>query len=136
MSDRVLRVRVSDSAEGFFRLAGPFLLEAEAENSLILGVLGGLLEEPNPSTRPYFAAVMDDDGTVSLAAFQTLATKLGITRSRHPGAVPLLAAEIAATRSTVIDLLGPEPTITELATAVANARGGRAERRGRRRRPG
>ncbi|HEY9479690.1 MAG TPA: hypothetical protein VIP79_06355, partial [Gemmatimonadaceae bacterium] len=82
------------TAREFLADAKPFLLRAEVENSLILGIAGELANSSSElPVAPYFAVVRDDQG-ICVAAFRTLRTKLGVTRSRRDDALALLAADV------------------------------------------
>ena len=120
-------IRYSTARE-FLADAEPFLLRAEVENSLILGVA---LELANSSSElpvaPYFAIVRDEDG-ICVAAFRTLRTKLGITRARRNDALALLAADVHADSPALLGVLGPEPSAEIFAGQLAALRGARAER--------
>jgi hypothetical protein len=126
------RVRRYASASAFLAAAEPFLLEAEAENNLILGIAHALAGGRPPAIPPYFATVQDRNG-VCMAAFQSIPAKLGTTRSRNPAAVPPLARDVHEACSSLEDVLGPEPTIEAFATQLALLRRTKAERRMRQR---
>jgi uncharacterized protein len=84
------------TAGDFLASAEPYLLEAEVENSLILGVARSVAAEPivtHPA--PYFACVRDSD-EILVCAFRTLPERLCLTRARRTEALPALAAEANA----------------------------------------
>jgi len=127
-----LEVRRYGSPSEFLVAAEPFLLEAEAENNLILGIAHALASGSTPGIHPYFATAQDRNG-VCMAAFQSVPAKLGTTRCRNPWAVPLLAEDVHASCSSLLDVLGPEPTIAAFAEDLASRRGVTAECRMRQR---
>lgn len=116
------------TAREFLADAEPYLLRAEVENSLILGIAGELATDSSglPVT-PYFAVVRDDDG-ICVAAFRTLRTKVGITRSRRDDALALLAADVHSDSPALLGVLGPEPSAERFAGQLAALRGARIER--------
>jgi GNAT superfamily N-acetyltransferase len=120
------RIRRYASAASFLTAAEPFLLEAEAENNLILGIAHALAAGSTPATRPYLATAHDRHG-VCMAAFQSVPAKLGTTRGRTPEAIPFLARDVHEACSSLLDVLGPEPTIETFAAELALLRGTTAE---------
>jgi predicted GNAT family acetyltransferase len=116
------------AAREFLDEAEPFLLRAEAENSLILGIARELVSDSSGlAVTPYFAAVRDEDG-ICVAAFRTLRTKLGITRARRNDALAVLASDVQAVAPALLGVLGPEPSAKLFADELAALRGARASR--------
>ena len=106
----------------FLAAAEPFLLRAEVENNLILGIAYALAAgSPSATPTPYFAAVLDPE--VRLCAFSTLPEKLGITRADAPEALDLLAQDAHLACPGVRDILGPEPTTGAFVERFAALRG-------------
>jgi predicted GNAT family acetyltransferase len=68
-----------------------------------------------------------------MAAFQSVPAKLGTTRSRNPEAIPLLAKDVHEACASLLDVLGPEPTIEAFAAELALLRGTKPQRRMRQR---
>jgi predicted GNAT family acetyltransferase len=122
-----LRLERYPSAAGFLLAAEPQLLEAEAENNLILGIAREIDAGigPAPEMPPYFAAVWNAD-RLAIAAFSTIPSKLGLTRSNTPAAESLLAQDVLAHRPEVDAVVGPEPTVREVACELGRATGRRA----------
>ena len=115
------------TAREFLADAEPFLLRAEVENSLILGIAGELANSSSElPVVPYFAVVRDDQG-ICVAAFRTLRTKLAITRSRRDDALALLAADVNEDSPSLAGVLGPEPSAEIFAGQLAALRGASAE---------
>lgn len=124
-----LRVIRHASARDFLAAAESFLLSAEVENNLILGITRDLVADPSGRmARPYFATVADDEG-VCLAAFQTVPGKVAITGACRPDAVSLLAGDVDEACSDIHGVLGPDSTIGAFARELAARRGLRAELR-------
>jgi len=109
------------TAEAFLAGAEPFLLRAEVENSLILGVAHTLASEvPARVTSPYFAAVLDSE--IRLCAFSSLPDKLGITRGGTSRALALLAQDAHVACPDIETIVGPEPTAAAFAEQFAALR--------------
>ena len=116
------------TAREFLDDAEPFLLRAEVESSLILGIAHDLVVDASGlAITPYLAVVRDDDG-ICVAALRTLRTKLGITRATHNHALAVLAADVQSVAPTLLGVLGPEPSARIFADELAVLRGARAMR--------
>lgn len=116
------------TARDFLDAAEPFLLRAEVENSLILGIAHELMTDSSGlAITPYLAVVHDDDG-ICVAALRTLRTKLGITRAIRDHALAVLAADVQSVAPTLLGVLGPEPSARIFADELAALRGARATR--------
>ena len=110
------------SAAAFQEAAQPFLLAAEAENSLILGIARDLADSAAPAGLPYFATV-HDGGEIQVCAFSSIPSKVGITRARRPAALTVLASDVVAGCPGMHMVLGPEPSILPFANLVAERLG-------------
>lgn len=116
------------SAREFLDAAEPFLLRAEVENSLILGIAHELLiDDSGLAITPYLAVVRDRDG-VCVAALRTLRTKLGITRATRSDALAVLAADVQSVAPALVGVLGPEPSARVFADELAALREARTMR--------
>lgn len=116
------------TARDFLDAAEPFLLGAEVENSLILGIAHELvIDDSGLAVTPYLAVVRDGKG-ICVAALRTLRTKLGITRARNNDALAVLAADVQSVAPTLLGVLGPEPSARIFADELAALRGARATR--------
>jgi predicted GNAT family acetyltransferase len=116
------------TAREFLDAAEPFLLRAEVENSLMLGIARELLAyQGTLAVTPYLAVVRDGD-EICAAAFRTLRTKLGITRATRNDALRVLAADVQAVAPALLGVLGPEPSARIFADELAALRGARATR--------
>ena len=90
-----MRVRRFDHADAFLDAAEAFLVEREAEHNLILGVAANLRDVPEEFTgSPYLATVMID-GRVVAAAIQTPPFNVVLSEIDDPGAIALLADDLA-----------------------------------------
>jgi len=111
------------SAAAFLEVAGPFLLRAEAENSLILGIAGDLARGAGPgATTAYFATVRDGE-EICLCAFSSVPSKVGLTQASDRAALPLLATDVIEACPGMQVVLGPEPTALSFAGLVAKQLG-------------
>lgn len=116
------------NAAAFLADAEPFLLEAEAENNLILGIARNVARQAGVGgMAPYFAAVHDGNA-IQVCAFQTIPDRVGVTQARSLEALASLAADIAAACPEARLVLGLEPTVARLAELVAAGTGRRALR--------
>ncbi len=98
-------IETYDAARPFLDRAGPWLLHAEAEHSLVLGVAARLAAAPAaPGPAPLFATV-ERDGAVVGVALRTPPHKLVLSQM-PPGAVPLVA-EAAERFEALPAVLGP-----------------------------
>ena len=108
-------VRTYDSAAAFLDRAGPWLLQAEAEHSLVLGIAGRLAgavpEGVSEAAGPAYLATVEADGAVAGVALRTPPHKLIVTRM-PPGAVPALAEAVAGRFERLPAVLGP-PGVAE-----------------------
>jgi hypothetical protein len=131
-------VRRHSSAPAFLERAGEWLLRAEVENNLILGICGGLgvaataapatATAAAPADAPYFATVEEGDNVVA-CAIRTPPHKAVISRAA-PEAVDALVADLADRYPTLPMIFGPEPEIRRFAERWSARRGGAASRRG------
>jgi len=117
------------SAALFLAAVGDYLLESEAENSVIFGIARALADAPRVGPFvPYFAAVHGGSGPV-MAAFSSLARRIGVTQTAHPAAIPLLVKDVREACPHIRDIGGPEPTSGEFAAQFAALTGKRYPRR-------
>lgn len=122
-------VTTFSNASSFLAQVETFLLEAEIENALILGMAHAYtrLQNPPPIT-PYFACVADAEGIV-LCAHRTYPGRLAVTNSRRPGGLGLLAEDALGACPDVCEVVGVEPTVSAIAEVLAARMGRTAERR-------
>lgn len=100
-----IRIVKHDSARSFLSRAETWLIESEAENNLILGIVGRLAEseEDHPAT---LLATVESDGYVVGCAFRTPPYKLGLTRVPLKG-IPPLVDVVAEDYDKLPGVLGP-----------------------------
>ena len=116
-------VRRYDDPSAFLERAGPWLLEAEAENNLLLGLADRLARSSEGFEPPlYLAAVEDGGGRVVGCAFRTPPFKAGLT-DMPPAAARAGAADMAHVYEALPAVLGPTGPARAFAEAWAAARG-------------
>lgn len=114
-----------DAADAFLARAESWLLRAEAEHNLLLGLAHRLRASTEGYEPPiYLATVEDTDGVVG-CAFRTPPFKLGLTRI-PAGALPALVDDVAAVYASLPAVLGPEPEAHRVAELWAERKGIRA----------
>ena len=117
-------VRHSD-VEAFAARATPWLLQAEAEHNLILGIIEQLRANRMHVSAPYLATVEENDSVVG-CAFRTPPYKLGLTRMPH-GAIAELVNDVAQAYESIPAVLGPAAQARAFAEAWALARNAQAK---------
>lgn len=105
-----MQVARFSTPESFLQAAEPFLLVAEAENNVMLGLRDA---SRMFGADAYLAAVVDR-GRVVACAMRTPPYKAIITRASGD-ALEYLVADIADRYPDLPEVLGPEPTVTEFA---------------------
>lgn len=97
----------------FSARAQAWLMRAEVENNLILGLCNQLLASRAPAPDVYFATVEDGDEIVA-CALRTPPYKAVITRGNET-ALRCLVEDLAARYGTLPAVLGPEPEVRRFA---------------------
>lgn len=125
MSTAVIRVVRYPSAAAFLTAAGEFLLSAESENNLMLGIALELADQgPAPGFPAYFAAVYRGE-RVEGCAFSSVPDRLGITGMRGEVIGPL-ASDASSVCQEVTSVGGPEPAVAPFAAGFAASIGRQA----------
>lgn len=118
-------VRYPDAA-AFLAAAEGFLLGAESENNLILGIARELTERgPSTEAGAYFGAAFRGQ-RVEGCAFSSVPDRLGITGMHGDEVIGGLAADAGAVCREVTSVGGPEPVVLGFAEAFASATGRQA----------
>lgn len=102
----------------FLQHAEPFLLRAEAENNLMLGIAGmaqGFAEDA-------YLATVDDGGGVVACGLRTPPYKAVITRA-EPDAMACLLADLSVKYPDLPEVIGPEPDVAAFANMWARRTG-------------
>jgi RimJ/RimL family protein N-acetyltransferase len=130
---RAWTVHTHTSPDAFLAEAGAWLLAAEAENNLVLGLVEQLRQGNLAVTPPLLlATVRGPSGEVEGCVFRTPPFKLGLTRL-PAGAVQAVVEAVAGIYDALPAALGPEPEVEAFGAAWA-ARQGVACRPGMRQR--
>lgn len=102
-----LRLTKHESAEAFLARAQAWLLAAEAEHNLILGICERLINRPDRyGGKPYLFTIEQGDQVV-LAGAMTPPYKLVLTKSGVPEALGMVADDLMAERLYPPGVLGP-----------------------------
>jgi GNAT superfamily N-acetyltransferase len=110
----------------FLTAAGAFLLAAESENNLILGIALELAgQSPPPGSPAYFAAVFRGD-RVEGCAFSSVSDRLGITGMSGDDLIGPLASDAGSVCPEVTSVGGPEPAVAPFAAGFAASTGRQA----------
>jgi len=107
-------IRRHESADAFLERAARWLLEAEAEHNLLLGLTAQLREGDHGYESPIYLATIEAQGRVEGCAFRTPPFKLGLTRLPLD-ALPALVEDIAGVYDTLPAVLGPPPVAERFA---------------------
>ena len=119
------RVRRHATARAFLDRAETWLMQAEAEHNLILGLARKLTESTEGYDPPiYLATIEDDDGVVG-CAYRTPPYKLGLT-SMPEAALALLADDAADVYASLPAALGPTAETRRFAEHWSRKKGVRA----------
>lgn len=108
----------------FAARATPWLLHAEAEHNLLLGIIEQLKAHRLQGGDPYLVTIEEND-TVVGCAFRTPPYKLGLTRMPH-GAIPALVNDVAAVYGNIPAVMGPTAQARAFAEAWALCKGAEA----------
>ena len=117
-----IRVVRAETPAAFFDRCGSFLMAAEAEHNLILGLADALVSGRHDFTEPIYLAWAEAQGAVLGIAFRTPPFKVGVSRL-PPEAAPILAADLAEVYESIPAVIGPEASARALAAAWAAPRG-------------
>ncbi len=119
------RVHRHATARAFLNRAEAWLMQAEAEHTLILGIARRLTESTNGYDPPiYLATVEDEDGVVG-CAYRTPPYKFGLTRMPEE-ALPLLVDNAAEVYASLPAALGPMAETWRFAEYWSRKKGVRA----------
>ena len=113
-------------AAAFLTAAEGFLLGAESENNLILGIARELAKwDPSPGGGTYFAAAFRGQ-RMEGCAFSSVPDRLGITGMHGDDVIGGLASDAGALCREVTSVGGPEPAVTSFAVEFAASTGRQA----------
>jgi len=112
------------NARAFLERAEPWLMAREIEHAVVLQSARQARANDSHYERPIYWATLEDRGELVGCAYRTPPFKVGVT-VLPSSAIALLVADLAATYpGSVAGFSGPDPTVSELATAWVASRGG------------
>lgn len=117
-------VRRHPDADAFLERATAWLMRAEAEHNLVLGLAREFAGSGDAYAASIYWATIEADGAVAGCAFRTPPFKLGLTRMPL-GALPALAEDVGAVYETLPAVLGPEPEVRTFAALWEQRTGAR-----------
>lgn len=123
-----MQIIVAENAAAFLALAQDWLMRAEFENTMLLGVARGLEAgiAVNLTAPPFLAVALHDDGAIAGAAVRTPPGKLLVSQLA-PGAIAPMARAAHGVMPDLRTLNGPEPTASAFAEAWCRFAGGTSE---------
>ncbi len=111
-------VRVLTDAAEFASIAGPWLLEREAEHNLLIGLTAQLVAGTSLFNKPNFHAVIMRDGSIVGCAFRTPPYKLLVTRMPLD-CVDALVHSVRLAYPSIPAVMGDDATVAVFAAAWA-----------------
>ncbi|HET6569557.1 MAG TPA: GNAT family N-acetyltransferase [Rhodothermales bacterium] len=103
----MIHVRRHSDPAAFLQRAEAWLLQAEAEHNLILGLARSLIRSTDGYEQPIYLASLEEGGEVVGCAFRTPPYKMGLTRMPAE-ALPVLVRDVAGVYESLPAVLGPE----------------------------
>jgi GNAT superfamily N-acetyltransferase len=120
----MLAIHRHADARAFLARTEAWLASREIEHAVVLQSARQARTNDTHYERPIYWATIEDDGELIGCAYRTPPFKVGIT-ALPSAAIPLVVTDLAATYSGPVGgFNGPEPSVSELATAWVNRRGG------------
>ena len=127
-----MRVLHHSTGESFLQRVESFLLQAEAENNLILGIAGSWPDYSNDLTdRPYLVAV-EQQGMVVACALRTPPRNVMITRAKDD-ALETLASDLRKVYGELPGVFAPDATAETFSQVWASHSGAEVQARTRQR---
>jgi len=111
-------------ARAFLERTEPWLMTREIEHAVVLQSARQARANDTHYERPIYWATLEDDGELVGCAYRTPPFKVGVTLLPNAAIAPLVADLAATYPGTVGGFSGPDPTVSELASAWVAARGG------------
>jgi hypothetical protein len=117
-----LMVRRHVDAAAFLDHAEAWLLKAEAEHNLLLGIAHAVAHGRADYQSPLYFATIERDAEIAGCAYRTPPFKLGLTRMPLD-AIPLLVQDVEKCYTELPAVLGPEQEAAAFADTWADRRG-------------
>jgi hypothetical protein len=111
-------------ARAFLQRAEPWLLTKEIEHGGVLQSARQARADDTHYERPIYWATFEDDGRLVGCAYRTPPYKVGVTALPDAAIEPLVADLVATYPGAIGGFSGPDPTVTTLASAWVERRGG------------
>jgi GNAT superfamily N-acetyltransferase len=111
-------------ARAFLERAESWLLEREIEHGVVLQSARQARANDTHYERPIYWATLEDDGGLVGCAYRTPPYKVGVTVLPDAALAPLVADLAAAYPGAIGGFSGPDPTVSTLASAWVQKRGG------------
>lgn len=111
-------------ARAFLERAEPWLLTREIENGVVLQSARQARADDTHYERPIYWATFEDAGQLLGCAYRTPPFKVGVTPLPDAAIAPLVADLAATYPGPIGGFSGPEPTVSALANAWVEQRGG------------
>ena len=111
-------------ARAFLARAEPWLLTREIEHAGVLQSARQARADDSRYERPIYWATLEDDGRLVGCAYRTPPFKVGVTALPDAAIAPLVADLAATYPGNISGFSGPDPTVSILASAWVEQRGG------------
>jgi GNAT superfamily N-acetyltransferase len=120
----MLELHRHPDARAFLTRAEPWLLTREIEHGVVLQSARQARADDSRYERPIYWATIEDAGRLVGCAYRTPPFKVGVTALPDAAIAPLVADLAATYPGPIGGFSGPDPTVSTLATAWVERRGG------------
>lgn len=120
----MLELHRHPDARAFLTRAEPWLLTREIEHGVVLQSARQARADDSRYERPIYWATIEDAGQLVGCAYRTPPFKVGVTALPDAAIAPLVADLAATYPGRIGGFSGPDPTVSTLATAWVERRGG------------
>jgi len=120
----MLELHRHTDARAFLTRAEPWLLTREIEHGVVLQSARQARADDSRYERPIYWATLEDDGRLVGCAYRTPPFKVGVTALPDAAIAPLVADLAATYPGNISGFSGPDPTVSILASAWVEQRGG------------
>jgi len=120
----MLELHRHTDARAFLTRAEPWLLTREIEHGVVLQSARQARADDSRYERPIYWATLEDDGRLVGCAYRTPPFKVGVTALPDSAIAPLVADLAATYPGNISGFSGPDPTVSILASAWVEQRGG------------
>jgi len=120
----MLELHRHTDARAFLTRAEHWLLTREIEHGVVLQSARQARADDSRYERPIYWATLEEDGRLVGCAYRTPPFKVGVTALPEAAIAPLVADLAATYPGTISGFSGPDPTVSILASAWVEQRGG------------